>query len=112
VIENTTVLLICALITSIGLVGGWVFKLSTRLATADAKADAAAKDAQTAALTVGGLEATLEKTRGELVAHQVLVAREYASNQTIQQLEDKLIKAVDRLGDRLDKLFSANPISV
>lgn len=96
-----------ALITCCGLVGGWVFRLSARLGQADAKADAAAEKAVAAALTNAALRIDLEHTQNALVEHRVYVAKEYVSNTTIQGLEEKLIKAIDRLGDRLDTLFTA-----
>lgn len=97
----------CSLLTALGLGGGWVFKLSTRLAAADAKADAAAEKANMAALTAQALRVALDSNERDLVEHRVYVAKEYVSNATIAGLEEKLIKAIDRLGDRLDTLFTA-----
>lgn len=105
-IDYAALSVIFALITALGLVGGWVFKLSGRLAMADAKADAAAKDANTAAITTQALRVAIEQNERDLVEHRVHVAKEYVSNQTIAGLEEKLIRAIDRLGDRLDAIFA------
>jgi hypothetical protein len=96
-----------AILASFGLGGGWIFRLSGRLSQADAKADAAAKDARAAALTVASLSLQLDQTKLALVEHRVSVAREYVSTTTLAAMEEKLIKAVDRFGDRLDSLFTA-----
>lgn len=106
-IEYATILLICALLTALSTLGGWVFKLSGRLAQADAKADAAALAAERAALTAQALRVALDQNERDLVDHRVAVAKEYVSNATIAGLEEKLIKAIDKLGDRLDALFTS-----
>ena len=109
-VDGAGILLICSIITCLGLGGGWVFKLSGRLAMTDAKADLAALAAERAALTAQALRVQLDQTERDLNDHRVAVAREYVSNQTVASLEAKLIQAIDKLGDRLDALFSrANP---
>lgn len=105
-LDSAAILLVCALITCLGLVGGWVFKLSGRLAMADAKADGAALAAERAALTAQALRVSIDQLERDLVEHRVNVAREYVSNQTVAALETKLIAAIDRLGERLDALFT------
>jgi hypothetical protein len=47
----------------------------------------------------------LERVERELAQFKEHVAATYASNQTIEQLERRVVVAIDRLGDRLDKLF-------
>lgn len=100
---------------------GWIVRLTLALSKADAKADAASTAASNAALAAASLRISielsetkgreaLEKVERDLVEHRVYVAREYVSNQTIAGLEEKLIKAIDRLGDRLDSLFQAAAI--
>jgi Flp pilus assembly pilin Flp len=105
-VEYATILLVCALLTALSTLGGWVFKLSGRLAQADAKADAAALTAERAGLVAQALRVALDQNERDLQEHRVTVAKEYVSNETIKGLEDKLIKAIDRLGDRLDTLFT------
>ena len=93
----------------VAITGGWLFRLSGRLMQTDAKADAAAKDASTAALVAQSLRISLDQNERDLVEHRVSVAREYVSKQTITELEGKLIKAIEKLGDRLDALFTGKP---
>ena len=90
-----------------GLLGGWIFRLSGRLAMADAKADAAGLSAERAGLTVQALRIALDQAERDIQEHRVQVAKEYVSNATIVGLEEKLIKAIDKLGDRLDILFNS-----
>ncbi len=93
--EYATILLVCALLTALSTLGGWVFKLSGRLAMADAKADAAAKEATSAGLTAQALRVALDMVERDLVTHRVAVAREYVSNTTIAALEGKLTRATE-----------------
>jgi hypothetical protein len=106
-IDIATVLVVCTLITCLGTLGGWVFKLSGRLAMSDSRIDIATEKAERAALTAQALRVALDQNERDLVDHRVAVAREYVSNQTVAALEGKLIAAVDKLGDRLDALFSS-----
>jgi hypothetical protein len=107
-----------AITVVLGFAIGWIVKLTLALSKADAKAEAASIAASNAAVAAASLRVSIEnseikmreaidKTESQLVEHRVYVAREYVSNQTIAGLEDKLIKAIDRLGDRLDSLFTA-----
>ena len=73
-------------------------KFSDRISTAEADATAAAK--QAAMILARVIE--LEKSHTD---HRVSVAEEYVSKKILEALEDRLVKAIDRLGDRLDKLF-------
>jgi NACalpha-BTF3-like transcription factor len=78
--------------------GGFLFRVADRLNKAEARANEAAKVADDAKTRVDHLET-------ELVNHRVAVATEYVSRKTLEILEGKLVEAINRLGDRLDKLF-------
>ncbi len=93
-------------LTALSILGGWIFRLSGRLAAADAKADAAALAAERAALIAQALRVALDQNERDLQTHRVEVAKEYVSSSTLAALESKLISAIDRLGDRLDTLFN------
>ncbi|GLS29975.1 hypothetical protein SAMN04488498_104320 [Mesorhizobium albiziae] len=41
----------------------------------------------------------------ELAEYKLIVAREYATNEAIKEVETTLVKAIDRLGDRFDNYF-------
>lgn len=73
---------------------GWVWKLSTRLATQDGRITAAA----TAASNASARATVLEQ---ELSAHKEHVAAEYLSKDAMKEVTD----SINRLGDRLDALF-------
>ena len=109
-IDSAGISLVLALITCLGLAGGWIFKLSGRLTITDGKADEAGKSAERAALTAQAMRINIDQLERDLVEHRVAVAREYVSYQTVAALEAKLIIAIDKLGDRLDALFQrTNP---
>lgn len=82
-------------LTVAGIIGKWVWGLSTRIAQTDAKASAAA----TQAAGASGKAASLER---ELSAHKEHVAAEYVSRSALKEVTD----AINRLGDRLDNLFA------
>ena len=42
-----------------------------------------------------------------LAEYKLQVAREYATTQAIQQVEERVVQAIERLGDRLDKFLDA-----
>ena len=46
--------------------------------------------------------------RSEFMMYREKVAAEYVSRDLLREFEDRLTKAIDRLGDRLDRAFSAN----
>lgn len=41
----------------------------------------------------------------ELDAFKLTVAEKYATQHSIQQVEDRVVQAIERLGDRLDKFL-------
>jgi hypothetical protein len=47
---------------------------------------------------IGGL-------RHELTEYKVEVAEKYVSAQSMRELEERLINSIERLGDRLDRIF-------
>lgn len=74
-------------------------RLMDRLNKAESKATAAAISAADVKTEVGRVES-------ELVQHRVDVARSYVSKETLASLETRIVEAINRLGDRLDKLFT------
>jgi predicted RNA-binding protein with PIN domain len=43
----------------------------------------------------------------ELADFKLVVAKDYATNNAVLQMEERIASAIDRLGDRLDKLIDA-----
>lgn len=75
-------------------VGGWVWRLATRLAQAEATAHAAEIMASNASAKATILER-------DLAEHREHVASEYLSKGAMAEIT----AAINRLGDRLDNLF-------
>lgn len=82
-------------VTIFGLIGKWVWGLSTRIAQTDAKA-------QAAEILAGGASGRVTSLERELSAHKEHVAAEYVSRSALKEVTD----AINRLGDRLDNLFA------
>lgn len=80
-----------------GILTFWM-NFSNRIGKADAKAETAGKQSSAATARV----ITIEK---ELTELRVSVARDYVSKDTLDVMEKRVIDAINRLGDRLDKAF-------
>lgn len=90
---------LAAAITFAITVGGVLVRLVDRLNKSETKAAAADKSACTALARI----ITVEK---QLVDLRVSVAKEYVSHPTLATLENRIVEAINRLGDRLDKIIS------
>jgi predicted nuclease with TOPRIM domain len=81
--------------------GGWVL--------ARYRGESAAKDAKEALAKIDAaraeLHARIDSLNADLAAFKEHVARDYASNRMIEQMEARLVAAINRLGDRLDRAF-------
>lgn len=86
---------IAGLVVSFGTIGTWVWSLATKLAVTHAKAQAA----EILAAGASGKTSTLER---ELADHKEHVAAEYVSRDALKEVT----AAINRLGDRLDNLFT------
>lgn len=75
-------------------VAGWVWKLATRLAQAEASTRSAEILASAASAKASGLER-------DLAEHREHVAAEYLSKDSMKEIT----AAINRLGDRLDNFF-------
>lgn len=78
----------------------WV-RLSDRISTADAKAEAATKSASAAI-------ARVIKTEEELVAHRVMVAAEYVKIGMLNDFRTEVIGAINRLSDQFIATFKGS----
>src|SRR5690348_8056273 len=94
---------------AIATVGGFVviagsilWRLSGRLSDVESTADKGLLTAQAAKLAVEMLASDVNK-------HRVEIAKEYVTTKALESLENKLIEAINRLGDRLDRLFQQRP---
>jgi hypothetical protein len=80
---------------------GWVWKLSSKMATQDGKIEAANIVASNASAKATILNDDLAALNGDLAEHKEHVAAEYVSRSSLKEVTD----AINRLGDRLDGLF-------
>jgi hypothetical protein len=57
-----------------------------------------------------GLDKRIDGLEKSLADFKLEVAKEYATTSAIEQVEERVVAAINRLGDRLDKLFvTRNP---
>lgn len=80
-------------------VGGKVWALSGRLTKVESTSD-------NAAINVAANTMRCETMARLLSEHKESVAINYVSNRALENLENRLVDAIGRLGDRLDKLFT------
>lgn len=92
-----------AMFTIISGIIGYAVRLAFRLAKTEAKAEEALEQCQTC--TAISRVADMER---ELTEHRITIARDYVSNETLAKLENRIVDAINRLGDRLDGMFKAH----
>jgi NACalpha-BTF3-like transcription factor len=88
--------------------GGVLVRVVDRLNKAEAKADAAGDTARAATLAIAGNKIEIDRLDTALVEHRVAAAKEYASKGNLEHLEGKIVEAINRLGDRLDKMLASH----
>ncbi len=84
-------------VAGVAIITFWI-NLSDRISKADARAISADEAARAIAIQVAALHA----------AHGLFretVAREYIHREAMREMEDRLTAAIDRLGDRLDRIL-------
>lgn len=81
----------------ITLIGFWM-KLSKDITKAEGKAEAAY-------IAAAAVEQEAKRVAISLAEFKEKVARDYVSHEALRQMEDRLVGAIDRLADRMDKLF-------
>lgn len=59
---------------------------------------------ESAADAVKEAKAASERTAADLAAFKTEVAHDYASAKMVEQVEGRVVSAIDRLGDRLDNI--------
>jgi hypothetical protein len=93
----------CALFITIG---GLVWKLASRISSVEATATTASSRADIAGINVAANTLKVERVASELAAHREAVAKEYVSFTYMSNLENRLIDAIGKVGDRIDGLFA------
>lgn len=98
-----------AAVTIIVTLAGYIVKVTLRISAAEAKADLAQSRADMAGINVAANTIRVETVAKLLSEHKERIAQDYVSHRSLEQLENRLVDAITRLGDRLDKLFVARP---
>jgi hypothetical protein len=83
-----------AVVAAVVAIGGWVWKLASRLATVESRA-------HTAEVLASGASVKVSTVEQDLSAHKEHVAAEYVSRDALKEITG----AINRLDDRLDALF-------
>jgi hypothetical protein len=98
---------IAAIVTLLVVLGGVLVRLVNRINENELSAKVAKDEALSAALCTTGLKMTVESVQKELTEHRVAVARDYVSKDTMATMENRILKAIEGLGLRLDGLFNS-----
>jgi hypothetical protein len=93
---------IAGILPAMGIIGFWM-SLSARLAKAEALATDAREDAKDANEKVVLISASFALYREQ-------IAREYIHREVMREVEDRLTAAIERLGDRLDRVLEHSGI--
>lgn len=98
---------IIAVLGFLGTLSGYIVKITLRISAAESKAETAQTRADTASVNVAANTMRVETVAKLLSDHKESVAMNYVSNKSLESLENRLVDAIGRLGDRLDRLFTA-----
>jgi hypothetical protein len=95
--------LLASILPGLGVIGFWM-NLSSRLTKAETVSGDARDDAKEA-----NDKATIMSASFALYREQI--AREYIHREVMREVEDRLTQAIERLGDRLDRVLERSGIS-
>lgn len=90
---------LAATVPALAILGFWM-SLSSRLTKAELTADMSSKDVEAANQKIALLTASFAIYREQ-------IARDYIHRETMTDVENRLTQAIDRLGDRFDRLFES-----
>jgi|GEM_PF-2721061 len=102
---------IVSVLTSIGLVGGLIWRISVsvnaKFERLQAELEKVEKDAGLAISAADGRAKIAEdELRRSIEAHKLFAAEHFATEEGVSKALDPVLKAIDRLADRLDKLLA------
>jgi hypothetical protein len=95
-------IILASALPAMGIIGFWM-KLSSRLTKAETVAVDARDDAKEA-----NEKSTILSASFSLYREQI--AREYIHREVMREVEERLTQAIDRLGDRLDRVLERSEI--
>lgn len=88
-------------------VGGILVRVTLRISAAENKADLAQSRADMAGINVAANSMRVETVAKLLSDHKETIAQNYVSNKALESLENRLVDAIGKLGDRIDRIFMA-----
>jgi hypothetical protein len=102
---------IVSVLTSIGLVGGLIWRISVsvnaKFERLQAELERVEKDAAlTLSASDGRAKIAEDELRRSIEAHKLFAAEHFATEEGVSKALDPVLKAIDRLADRLDKLLA------
>jgi hypothetical protein len=95
----------CAMLMAGSVVLGFWMRFENRTTLAEATAATAAKDVEDAKELAANAHNRVTLLAAEFGMYRESVAREYIHRTTMREVEDRLTQAIDRLGDRLDRVL-------
>ncbi|MFG1399811.1 hypothetical protein [Roseixanthobacter pseudopolyaromaticivorans] len=98
---------VCALIIFWMNLSDRISKASSAAETANIVAQNAIAKAENAAQTAG---MKAEMLSADLAKFREQVAKDYVSRESMRELEDRVVGAIDKLGDRFDRMFEGKPL--
>jgi hypothetical protein len=91
-------------VSSIAILTFWM-RFSDRITKADAKADKAIDTAEDAKKNAHEASEKVVLLSAAFSLYREQVAREYIHREVMREVEDRLTAAIERLGDRLDRIL-------
>jgi len=111
-IDASTIALIgaasSAVIASCTVITFWI-KFAQRVSAAETSAADAARRADESNKLAADAHNRVTHLAAEFGLYRENVARDYIHKETMREVEDRLTKAIDRLGDRLDSFLQRAP---
>ncbi len=102
VVELGAIVATCMLLLT---VAGMVIRVTLRISAAENKAELAQSRADMAGINVAANAMRVETIAKLLSDHKETIAQNYVSNKALESLENRLVDAIGKLGDRIDRIF-------
>lgn len=103
--------ILVSVLTSIGLIGGLIWRIRSQIDAKferlDAELEAARKDATIAVAASDARSKVAEdELRRSIEAHKLFAAEHFATEDGVGKALEPVLRAIDRLADRLDQLIA------
>ena len=108
IVEWGAIVATCMLLLT---VSGYIVKVTLRISEAEKKAELAQSRADMAGINVAANTMRVETVAKLLSDHKETIAQNYVSNRSLEALENRLVDAIGKLGDRIDRIFMSKATS-